>query len=86
MTKFINGFNTPKKEKKKKKTVFKSILKAPAAGGMITDIFTTPARFDNVVFIGHDKYYGDVFIAYQNGNEDEFTLFFGTKGDEFDNE
>ncbi len=43
----------------------------------------SPNYWDNVLFIGHDKCYGDVFKCWDNGYEDNFIIFFGEKGDEF---
>ena len=40
-----------------------------------------PSDFINVEFIGHDRQYGDVFKAW-NDDPQQFTLYFGTKGDE----
>lgn len=44
-----------------------------------------PISYDNILFIGNNPFYGDVFKAYDYGINDEcgFTIFFGTKGDEF---
>ena len=42
-----------------------------------------PSHFDYVEFVGHDVYYGDVFKAWDDGEENNFTLIFGEKGDEF---
>jgi len=42
-----------------------------------------PYGYDNVIHIGSDKFYGDVFKAWNDGEENDFVLFFGEKGDEF---
>ena len=39
--------------------------------------------WDNVLFIGHDVDYGDVFKVWDDGGENNFTICFGVKGDEF---
>lgn len=41
-----------------------------------------PCDYRNVLHIGFDKEYRDVFKCW-NDNEKEFTIYFGTKGDEF---
>ncbi len=41
-----------------------------------------PSVYKNVVHIGKDVIYGDVFIAY-DGNPNIFTIYFGEAGDEF---
>ena len=45
---------------------------------------TSPSEYENVVHIGRDRVYGDVFIAYDD-NPNNFTIFFGEAGDEFEN-
>ena len=49
----------------------------------IEDTSIEPGHWCNVLFIGHDEEYGDVFKCWDN-NPTNFTIFFGTKGDEFD--
>ena len=39
-------------------------------------------HYENVLHIGYDKVYGDVFKAWKN-EHDNFVIYFGTKGDEF---
>lgn len=81
MTKFIdktkdNSVKTPKQ------TVFKKYL----AEDMVVKDNTegTPVReWEVIEFIGRDRTYGDVFKAYISDPND-FVLFFGEKGDEFD--
>ena len=41
-----------------------------------------PKNYENVLHIGYDNNYKDVFKAW-NDKEHEFTIYFGTKGDEF---
>ncbi len=78
MTKFID--NT--KKNKSKKTVFEKALSFDFIVGIaLSDI----NDYEKVEFIGHDESYGDVFKAYRDANDDNnFTLFFGVKGSEFD--
>ena len=80
MTKFID--NT--KKANSKKTVFE---KALSFDFIVDDACGSIYDYEKVEFIGHDESYGDVFKAYRDENdENNFTLFFGVKGDEFDNE
>ena len=43
-----------------------------------------PLKWDNCLHIGTDKYYGDVFKVWDDNNENNFTIYFGVKGDEFE--
>ena len=42
-----------------------------------------PENWDNVMWLGYNSVYGDVFKAWDNGSEDDFCIYFGIKGDEF---
>ena len=78
MTKFID--NT--KKNNSKKTVFEKVLTFDFA---IENAECGSDVYEKVEFIGHDESYGDVFKAYHDANDDNnFTLFFGVKGSEFD--
>ena len=78
MTKFID--NT--KKNKSKKTVF---AKALSFDFTVDVACADVADYEKVEFIGHDESYGDVFKAYHDADDDNnFTLFFGVKGSEFD--
>ena len=80
MTKFID-----KTEKTiTRKTVFEKALSFDFTVDVAcADVYD----YEKVEFIGHDKYYGDVFKAFHNESDDNnFTLFFGVKGSEFDEE
>ena len=78
MTKFID--NT--KKTNVNKTVFEKILYFDLTVG---DAIENVADYEKVEFIGHDESYGDVFKAYHDENDDNnFALFFGVKGSEFD--
>lgn len=76
MTKFMT---LDGKKKEGKKTVFNYIV-----GGTleIEGAYLQPSDYNNVLFLGHDNQYGDVFRAWNNYDE-EFTICFGEKGDEF---
>lgn len=63
-----------------KRTVF---TKALGSRFEIGDALTSPEDYDNILFIGHDKMYGDVFKAWDDTDPENFELLFGTKGDEF---
>ena len=78
MTKFID--NT--KKNNSKKTVFEKVL----TFDFTVDVaFAIATDYEKVEFIGHDESYGDVFKAYHDENDDNnFTLVFGVKGSEFD--
>ena len=43
-----------------------------------------PSKWDNCLHIGTDEYYGDVFKVWDDGKENNFTIYFGEKGDEFE--
>ena len=78
MTKFID--NT--KKANSKMTVFE---KALSFDFTVVDAFAVVTDYEKVEFIGHDESYGDVFKAYHDENdENNFTLFFGVKCYEFD--
>ena len=80
MTKFID--NT--KKNKSKKTVFEKVL---TFDFVIEKAECCLDVYEKVEFIGHDESYGDVFKAYHDENDDNnFALFFGIKGSEFDEE
>jgi hypothetical protein len=44
-----------------------------------------PEDWDNVEHIGTDRVLGDVFKAWTDGKRNDFVLYFGIKGDEFNN-
>ena len=79
MTKFID--NT--KKNNSKKTVFEKVLTFDFT---VVDVACEDVYdYEKVEFIGHDESYGDVFKAYHDANDDNnFALFFGVKGSEFD--
>ena len=70
------------KKNKSKKTVFEKSL---SFDFIVDDATADVADYEKVEFIGHDESYGDVFKAYHDADDDNnFTLFFGVKGSEFD--
>ena len=72
-----------KKEKPEaKKTVFEKCVDTKLN---VSDERTFASEFDNVVFLGNDVHYGDVFKAWNNGQEHDFIIYFGVKGSEFNN-
>ena len=76
MTKFID-----KTEKTiTRKTVFEKILSSDFE---IEETIDLPSCYEFVEFLGHDKYYGDVFKCFDK-DPNNFALFFGVKGSEFD--
>ena len=82
MTKFISL----EEPKEKKKTILSSILDIDGRGGLKVrdvDVYDSDSvdKFDNVLHIGHNPFYGDVFKCWNDGKS--FTLYFGDKGDEF---
>jgi len=69
----------PQPEKKEaKKTVFYKIVRTDSIESRVT----SPYVCKNVMLIGRDLQYGDVFKCLGN-NSDDFTLYFGEAGDEF---
>jgi len=79
MTNFINGLEPKQEEKEVKKTVFEKFL---TSRFIVKLSEYTPNDWKNVKLIGRDEYYGDVFIAWDN-NPNDFGIYFGTAGDEF---
>jgi hypothetical protein len=66
--------------KEVKKTVFNKIVNSKLE---IEEAISTPEQYNNVLYLGKDKDYGDVFKAWDNNTDENFTIFFGVKGDEF---
>ena len=63
----------------KKETIFTHCVN----GNMdISKATLKPKNYENVLHIGYDNNYKDVFKAW-NDKEHEFTIYFGAKGDEF---
>jgi hypothetical protein len=74
------NFMTLNSEKQEpKKTVFEKQVNGCLA---IDNALWRPDEFKNVLYLGNDKYYGDVFKAW-NDNKNDFFILFGTAGDEF---
>lgn len=64
-----------------KETIFTKVLEPDFR---IDEDCLQPEDWDNVLYLGYDTGYGDVFKAWDNEDENSFTLYFGEKGDEFD--
>lgn len=70
---------TTLEKKEGKKTVFKKFVDE----NNVEEAVHLPEDFENVLFLYKDFIYGDVFLAWDE-NENNRSLFFGEKGDEFD--
>ena len=70
--------NSEKQEPKK--TVFEKVVSSKFS--ITKNTAYKPELFENVLYLGNDKYYGDVFKAW-NSPINQFLIFFGTAGDEF---
>ena len=66
-------------KKSKKKTTFSKLI---TEDFKVIEANVAANEYDNIVHLGVDKVYGDVFIAYDS-NPHDFTIFFGEAGDEF---
>lgn len=66
--------------KEQQKTVFKSFVGTTR----IEVALKHPVDYENIIHIGKDVAYGDVFIAY-NDNPTSFRIYFGKAGNEFKN-
>ena len=76
MTKFMTlGYS----KKTVKKTVFKTLLDDSFK---IVNASVQPENYSNVLFLGHDESYGDLFKAWDD-DKNGFDIYFGEKGDEF---
>ena len=81
MTKFIDR---TKQKDCFKKTIFKKVLESDLS---CSDTNDSVDDYELVEFIGHDVAYRDIFKAFPSESvKNNFTLFFGVKGDEFNNE
>ena len=74
MTQFIDKIGETKVYRK---TVFKNFVRDDY---LICKSSKSPEDFQIVEYIGYDYDYGDVFKAIRG---DRFTIYFGYKGDEF---
>ena len=79
MTRFRN-LEEKNNKKEAKKTVFTKYIRG--SHEVVKTNFIV-SLYDNVDYIGHDKYYGHVFKASWESGEG-FDIYFGEKGDEFD--
>ena len=74
------NLSTNQSVKEQQKTVFKSFV----ATTRIEVAIQQPVNYKNIIHIGKDVAYGDVFIAYDD-NPTNFRIYFGKAGDEFKN-
>ena len=63
----------------KKETVFTHYVNSDIG---ISEATLKTKNYKNVLHIGYNEVYGDVFKVWDD-RENEYTLYFGTKGDEF---
>lgn len=77
MTKFLTLQTLAIKEKKE--TKFQFFINSEMN---VQECQNEPNDFKNVLWIGYDIGYGDVFKAW-NDNENDFVIYIGEKGDEF---
>ena len=77
-----NFMSLDKKQKENKKTIFTHIVEFDKK--IKETSFNKPEDYENVLYIGYDNDYGDVFKVWNEEEENNFIIFFGTKGDEFD--
>lgn len=80
MTKYLKMESNEKKENRK--TVFEKMVYSSSVGSPIMG--ELPEDWDNVMHLYDDREYGSVFLAWDNGGEDDRTIYFGKKGNEFD--
>lgn len=76
----MTKFTTIEKKVKERKTIFKKFVSSDFKISTTND---KPTDFDNVLHIGNDECYGDVFKTWDNGAENDFTIYFGKAGNEF---
>ena len=76
----MTKFTSLSKKEVKVETKFRYIL----SDGALKTTTVKPSIYENVLYIGWDNEYGDVFKCWDDKWEDTFVLFFGAKGDEFD--
>ena len=83
MTNFIKMPPIDREVKETKKTVFTHDVGVVKCIPMIYKSIEKPEYRHNVMFLWHDKQYGDVFRVWKNGSENDSLICFGTAGDEF---
>ena len=76
----MTKFTSLSKKEKKVETKFRYIL----CDGSLSLASAKPSTYDNVLHIGYDDEYGDVFKCWDDDWDSTFVLFLGVKGDEFD--
>lgn len=65
---------------KNKKTIFHKVVdyhKGVCEAGL------SPGFYDNILFLYTDHSYGDVFLAWNDSREKDRVIYFGEKGDKF---
>ena len=75
-----NFLTLDKMIKTEQKTVFKKMVGADFEMEKIECL--TPDDYDNVLYLGYDEDYGDVFKCWNH--ESDFAIIFGEKGNEFE--
>ena len=79
-TKDMTKYTSIEGSKEVVKTVFTHVVLDDKS---IDESSCNPNDYDNVKYIDGNKDYGDVFIVWDDGCKEEWTLYFGKKGDEF---
>lgn len=69
-------------KKPKKETQFTALVLSDAKP-QVHIVENRHRQFDNVVLIGRGNVYGDVFKAWNDGDENNFLIYIGVAGDEF---
>lgn len=80
MTKY-STLNVVNEGNEGKKTIFEEVVTSTKT---VRKTYLRPEDMENVIFLGHDMDYGDVFLAQRLVcRPNYFAIFFGVKGDEF---
>jgi len=69
------------KKEVKKKTVFRKALSFDLT--VKDNVQFEPENYENVIWLGYDRNYGDIFKVFNDDYVDSFTIYFGEAGDEF---
>lgn len=76
-----NYLTLDKITKTEKKTVFNKIVTGNLEIAVVE--YATPDSYLNILYLGHDNDYGDVFKCWDH-DENDFAIIFGEKGNEFE--